>query len=216
MSGFTTNGVVERIQKIEEAAWLNYTALCTMLQLRNMPKKIAETKIFGTEKPTATFKWAWDMAKIVKGSVYTDATLTDIGNMQLGDAMDTMVTTMRGHMVSLGVKGKNAYREVAHFASGEALKVAVEKQLADAAADAAREAEEKAAQEASASGASDAVIEATQAETAAAAAAIDPERDIVAEADALAALMTEDQLNKLAILITERLTAMVTELAIAA
>lgn len=205
MSAYTLNGAAARVAAIEEAAWLTSTALCVMMRMRGATKKLAEAKVFGQEKPTATFQWAWRQSEIVFSTAFTDTAKATIGTLGLDDAAKMAVNAIRSHMTLLGVNGKNAYREVGHFASLEEKQAAEALAKADAdEAAALAKAEADAAAEAAAGAADEAEAEREEELAAAKAAAAD--RDLVAEAAAIMDLMSVDDLNKLAILLTERLT----------
>jgi hypothetical protein len=198
MSGFTLNGVAARIQEMdfEASAWKRYTALCALAHIRGTEKKTLVLKVFGPQgKESSNFKGAWTISQKFFAAGMSDATKATIAAMALDDAAKQALTSLEAHMTALGVQGKNAYAEVAHYTDLAALEAARLKAAEDAKAAAGEEA-------ATETETDTAVSE----ETAPPVTDLAPARDMVAEAKALLDGMTMDELNAVAVHLTTLMT----------
>lgn len=189
---YTLNGVAARIQEMdfEASAWKRYVGLCTLAHIRGTEKKTLETKVFGTDKPSSNFKGAWTISKNLYSAGMSESIHRHIADLNLDDALKAAMDALANHMMALGVNGKNTYAAVAHYADKAALDAALAKAAADKAAD---EEEEKAKVTEDASG--DAPAETP----------LEPV-DVVAAAKALIDGMTMEEMNAIAIYLTERMT----------
>lgn len=186
---YTLNGVAARIAEMdfETTAWKYYVGLCILAHVRGTTKKIVETRAFGTKKPSSNFNASWRIS--VKTFPHMSRSHCEhIASLNLDDAVTASTKFVEAHMSMLGVNGKNAYAEVAHYADADALNAA---KLAAAADKAEEEAAAAAAAAAAKAETDDTETETPVAET--------PERDRVAEVKAIMAGMTADELNAVAV-----------------
>ncbi|RWB08796.1 MAG: hypothetical protein EOQ39_18715 [Mesorhizobium sp.] len=117
MTGFTIAALAARIQKIDSSVqWKNYTALACLGQVKGTKKSTLETSVFGKDKPTKDFNNAWSRAKHLFHQVTTDHKVL-IAESGIDEAVTLMSTILANHMTALDVGGRTAYDLVCQYAS---------------------------------------------------------------------------------------------------
>jgi hypothetical protein len=193
MAGFTIQAVVARIQAMDgDFQWKRYSALCMLGCVRGTKTSVLADKIFGTAKPSASFRKAVTVANACYGK-WTQSHKAEIATLTIEEAEAFALARLNAHMTALGVDGRDAYLADAKYddkAEAEAAKAIGE-------ADAKAEAEAKAeAAKAEAEAAAQAQAEAEA--KAKAEAESRPARDIVAEMVTQFATMSDAELASLA------------------
>ncbi|MGQ7794426.1 hypothetical protein ACUN0C_18630 [Faunimonas sp. B44] len=185
MAGFTSKALVERMVKAEKSAGITYCALGALAIVKGMKWSTLETSVFGSGKPSSTFRNAKATAmKFFKARLSLLPLKVDVLEMGIDAAVEAVIEAIEAHMKDLGQTSFEAYRKVADCVSADNLPPEAD----DAAAEAEAEAEAKPAE-------AEAEAEAKPAEA-----------DAFAAMLATVAAMTDpDQLVKLAAAVNARL-----------
>lgn len=116
--GYTLAGLAGRLQKAEKA-WLSYTAAQLLAITKGWKKSTLETKVFGQDKASSTFRNCWKLAEKVFASAFHAGHRETVVTMELDDALNYAVDVLEKHMTALGVRNQKDYTAIAHFAGVE-------------------------------------------------------------------------------------------------
>ncbi len=123
--GYTLSGVAGRIRDLEnKVGGAYYVALCWLAMNRASgkgSKAALETKIFGKEKPTSTFRNAWRIADKAFAEGFHAGHRQTVATMVLDDAVKFAVEALDAHRTALGVTTMKEYEELCKYASKEAV-----------------------------------------------------------------------------------------------
>ncbi|WP_353645751.1 hypothetical protein [Mesorhizobium sp. WSM2239] len=119
------NGVAGRIRDLEnKVGGAYYVALCWLAMNRSSgkgSKSALETKIFGKDKPTSTFRNAWRIADKAFAEGFHDAHRKTVAELGLDEAVTFAVQCLDAHRTALGVTTMKDYEELCKYASAEAV-----------------------------------------------------------------------------------------------
>jgi hypothetical protein len=119
--GYTLNGVAGRIRDLEtKVGGAYYVALCFLAMNRASgkgSKAALETKIFGKDKPTSTFRNAWRIADKAFAEGFHQGHRVTAMEMGLDEAVTFAVKCLDAHRTALGVTSMKDYEAVCKFAT---------------------------------------------------------------------------------------------------
>lgn len=123
--GYTLNGVAGRIRDLEnKVGGAYYVALCWLAMHRASgkgSKAALETKIFGKDKPTSTFRNAWRIADKAFAEGFHPGHRKTVAELPLDEAVKFAVEALDAHRLALGVTTMKDYEEVCKYASKDAI-----------------------------------------------------------------------------------------------
>ena len=136
MSGYTLNGVAGRIRDLENKTNGGYyVALCWLAMNRNSgkgAKKILESKIFGQDKPTSTFRNAWRIAEKSFSEGFHTGCRQQVAELELEEAVKIAVERLEAHKSALKVSNMKDYEDVCKYASVETIPAAAPEETTEA------------------------------------------------------------------------------------
>ncbi|MGQ7794522.1 hypothetical protein ACUN0C_19125 [Faunimonas sp. B44] len=138
MTGFTSKALVSRFVAAEKSAGITYTALAALAIVKGVKWSTLETSVFGSGKPSSTFRNAKATAmKFFKARLSLLDLKVEVLDMGIEEAVDATIAAIEEHMRDLKQTSFEAYRKVADCVSAANLPPEAD----DAAAEAEAEAE---------------------------------------------------------------------------
>lgn len=116
--GYTLSGLAGRLQKLE-TAWKSYTALQILAVTKGWKWSVLETKAFGKDKPSSTYRNCRKLAEKVFASAFHAGHRGAVVSLGLDEAMEYTLRVMDAHMTALGVTNQKDYTALAHFVGRE-------------------------------------------------------------------------------------------------